>query len=63
MTSEEITTLKTRSKYMSNSNLFNQRQHGFGLYIVQQIVKMHAGNTDFRRNQMGGLDVVIAIPK
>lgn len=48
---------------MSNSNLFNQRQHGFGLYIVQQIVKMHAGNTDFRRNQMGGLDVVIAIPK
>ncbi|WP_179468773.1 HAMP domain-containing sensor histidine kinase [Chryseobacterium sp. H1D6B] len=63
MTSEEITTLKTRSKYLSNSNLFNQKKHGFGLYIVQQIVKIHAGNTDFKRNQMGGLDVVIAIPK
>lgn len=63
MTLEEITALKTRSKYLSNSNLFNQKQHGFELYIVQQIVKIHAGSTDFKRNKMGGLDVIIALPK
>lgn len=62
MTPEEIHLLKTRTQYLGSDNLFQFKQHGFGLYIVQQIVKMHSGSTGFQINTFGGLEVVISIP-
>lgn len=63
MEEDEIAQLNIRSQYMTSTHLFNQKHHGFGLYIVQQIAKIHSGNTQFSRNRLGGLKAIIALPK
>lgn len=62
MTSNEIETLRNRSHYLTESDSSLNKQHGLGLYIVQQIVKMHNGNISFEKSESGGLNVAIEIP-
>lgn len=62
MTSVEIDILQNRSHYLSNSDSSINGQHGLGLYIVQQIVKMHFGNVYFCKRESEGLEVTIALP-
>jgi len=61
MTSDEIEVLQSRSHYLSNTDSSFNGQHGLGLYIVQQIVKMHNGNIAFSKSESGGLDVTITL--
>lgn len=58
----EIELLDIRSPYLTESDMDHRKQHGFGLYIVQQIVKMHSGKLHFKENNLGGLDVIIELP-
>mgnify|MGYP003623232002 FL=1 len=62
MTSDEIEILQNRSHYLSNADSTFNGQHGLGLYIVQQIVKMHNGGITFSKSESGGLDVTITLP-
>jgi signal transduction histidine kinase len=62
MTSNEIEVLRNRSHYLTKIASSLNKQHGLGLYIVQQIVKMHSGNTSFEKSESGGLEVTIEIP-
>ncbi len=62
MTSNEIGILRNRSHYLSNTDSSFNGQHGLGLYIVQQIVKMHNGGITFSKSESGGLDVTITLP-
>jgi len=62
MTSDEIDILQNRFHYLSNSDSSINGQHGLGLYIVQQIVKMHFGNVYFCKRESEGLEVTIALP-
>ena len=61
MTSDEIGILQNRSHYLSNTDSSFNGQHGLGLYIVQQIVKMHNGDITFSKSESGGLDVTITL--
>lgn len=58
----EIELLEIRSQYLTGSEIYEHGQKGFGLYIVQQIVKMHSGKLGFMKNDLGGLDVIIELP-
>ena len=62
MTDKEIEALENRTNYISNTDPSFNGQHGFGLYIVQQIVKMHLGNIFFGKGELGGLKVEISLP-
>lgn len=62
MTSNEIGILRNRSHYFTESASSLNKQHGLGLYIVQQIVKMHNGNIFLKKSESGGLEVTIEIP-
>ena len=62
MTAKEIEILQSRSHYLANSDALVNGQHGLGLYIVQQIVKMHLGEVSFRIRKSGGLEVCISLP-
>ncbi len=62
MTLGEIDLLQTRSHYLSDAASDFDGRHGLGLYIVQQIVKMHSGHTAFAKSESGGLKVTIELP-
>lgn len=62
MTSGEIEILQSRSHYLANNDALVNGQHGLGLYIVQQIVKMHLGEISFQIRKSGGLEVRISLP-
>ena len=61
MTSDEIEVLQNRSHYLSNTDSSFNGQHGWGLYIVQQIVKMHNGDITFGKSEFGGFEVAIRL--
>ena len=61
MTSDEIEVLQNRSHYLSNTDSSFNGQHGLGLYIVQQIVKMHNGDISFGKSELGGFEVTIKL--
>jgi K+-sensing histidine kinase KdpD len=61
-TSELFEKLQNRSHYLSCNNSILLQQHGLGLYIVQQIVKLHNGTVSFCTNISGGFQVTISIP-
>ena len=61
MTSDEIEVLQNRSHYLSNTDSSFNGQHGLGLYIVQQIVKMHNGDITFGKSEFGGFEVAIRL--
>jgi len=62
MTPEKIKILQNRSHYSESTESSYTRQHGFGIYIVQQIVKMHLGNVYFGKSELDGLKVEISLP-
>lgn len=46
----------------ADSTLLSGQEHGLGLYIVCQIVKMHSGNISFSTNMPTGLQTTIYLP-
>jgi len=62
MTPDKIAALQNRSRYLTDTDSYYNGQHGLGLYIVQQIIKMHSGNVSFGESEWGGFKVEISLP-
>lgn len=58
---EQFKKLQNRSHHLSYNDSTLLQQHGLGLYIVQQIVKLHHGKVSFSNNISGGIQVTIAM--
>ena len=62
MSIEQFEELQTRPHYLSCNESTLLQQHGLGLYIVQQIIKLHHATISFSCGKFGGFQSTISIP-
>ncbi len=60
---EQIAKLNNTPHYMACDTNTTNQQHGLGLLIVKQIIKVHHGKTIIDHSKYGGFKVVLTIPK
>ena len=62
MSIEQFERLQSRPHYLSCNEPTLLQQHGLGLYVVQQIIKLHNATISFGSGKQGGFQSTITIP-
>ena len=62
MSAEQFEELQSRPYYLSCNESTLLQQHGLGLYVVQQIIKLHNATVLFGSGKYGGFQSTITIP-
>lgn len=62
MSVEQFEELQSRSHYLSCNESTLLQQHGLGLYVVQQIIKLHNATILFDCGKSGGFQSTVTIP-
>ena len=62
MSVEQFEELQSRPHYLSCNESTLLQQHGLGLYVVQQIIKLHNATILFGSGKYGGFQSTITIP-